>query len=178
MAFSFSVRLLHLLNQVTWNWEPRGKKKQKKILVEIQWMNKRVQCFHVCVHCGGGLWPPPAIYSPAYFEVPSSLNFCPPPLYTSVYSLYDWTLIETCARYLRKHSRLPYSYAQMYCLLWIFKIWYLIRSNLWRRWMADDAGRNNLKSNWDRKVNLSIVGIWIASLCRNGTLPIYLWELR
>ena len=61
-----------------------------------------------CV-CALWWWPsvPPAIYSPAYFEVPSSLNFCPPPLYTSVYSLYDWTLIETCARYLRKHSRIP-----------------------------------------------------------------------
>lgn len=79
-----------------------------KLWLRFNEMNTRVQCFHVCVHCGGGLWSRPLYILLPTLKYPLPSDFAPP-LYTSVYSLYDWTLIENmCSLFTQTFARLPF----------------------------------------------------------------------
>lgn len=106
VAFPFSVRYNNLYsNQVTWI---ESQEEKMKLWLRFNEMNTRVQCFHVCVHCGGGLWSRPLYILLPTLKYPLPSDFAPP-LYTSVYSLYDWTLIENmCSLFTQTFARLPF----------------------------------------------------------------------
>lgn len=106
VAFPFSVRYNNLYsNQVTWI---ESQEEKMKLWLRFNEMNTRVQCFHVCVHCGGGLRSRPLYILLPTLKYPLPSDFAPP-LYTSVYSLYDWTLIENmCSLFTQTFARLPF----------------------------------------------------------------------